>query len=205
VLKHFKIWQTLALLVFLVGMPLGSWYYLREGYQYRKSILDDLRQLGELPGLPASDFRDTLLNDGVIGDKVLVVAKVDDTNAPITKVLGGLSDQFAESRMVSFVLICPDSEKAALLLDVFEKSAHYRSDLFILIAASDSSVNEFIGALPDEIQSGQSVLLADANRQIRRLYRVEEKSELKRLVEHIAIVIPAKRSPKPVLKREIEK
>lgn len=204
-LKNFKIWQTLALLVFLAGLPLGSWYYLREGYQYRKSIIDDLRELGELPDLPLSDFRDSIVDKTMLEEKVFVVSRLENTNTPRQKVIEGLSDQFSESGMVSFVVICPDSSTSELVHSILKKRESYKEALFLIFAESDSTSKDFLVALPSEVQSGQFVLLADSKRQIRRLYEVESAKDLQRLVEHIAIVIPPKRSPKPVLKREIEK
>ncbi len=167
--------------------------------------MEDLRQMGELPSLPGSDFRDSLVDATSLEGRVMVVSRLEQAGAPRQQVIEGLSDQFTESRQVTFALFCPDPQTALAVHQAFSKRAAAQPELFLIFSEADTSSMAFIAGLPQDTQAGESVLLADGNRQIRRTYQVEKEDDLKRLVEHIAIVIPPKRSPKPVLKREIEK
>ncbi|NND07069.1 MAG: hypothetical protein HKN87_11885 [Saprospiraceae bacterium] len=45
-----KFLQSLILLLLLVGLPLGSWYYLRTGLDYRLDRLEELASKGKLEG-----------------------------------------------------------------------------------------------------------------------------------------------------------
>lgn len=167
--------------------------------------MEDLRQMGELPGLPGLDFRDSLVDAASMEGRVVVVSRLEQVGAPRQQVIEGLSDQFTESRMVTFALFCPDRQTALAVHEAFSKRAADQPELFLIFSEADTPSMAFIAGLPQDTQTGETVLLADGNRQIRRTYQVEKEDDLKRLVEHIAIVIPPKRSPKPVLKREIEK
>ena len=51
-----KVLTTIALFMFLVGLPLGSYVYLKKGYEYQKEAMRDLRKENQMT-LPAPHGR----------------------------------------------------------------------------------------------------------------------------------------------------
>ncbi len=192
-------------MLFLVGLPLGSWYYLREGYQYRKALLDDLRQLGKVAPVEVTDVRDSLVAFGALQGKVLVVGPVDPDNATAVQALQGLSDQFGESGAVAFALIGKNPSAAGQLEDLFAGQEEKHPGMYFFIPANAAGADALLQSLSFSEWNGHTVALADTSLMIRRTYDLTLGEDVKRLVEHLTIVIPSKRTPKPVVKRAPEK
>lgn len=204
-LNRKKILQTLALLLFLVGLPLGSWYYLREGYNYRKALLDDLGQMGQVPQMSATDIRDSLISMENLRGKVLVLGAIAVGDQTAIEAIRGLSDQFAESRAVVFALFGNDAEATRQLGEAYRKQEEAYPGMFLFFPGGNPESASLLESLPFPEGRGRYVALADTSHTIRRVYDLGSPAEVKRLVEHLTIVIPGKRTPKPVVKREIEK
>lgn len=196
-----KIWQTLALLLFLVGLPLGSWYYLREGYNFRKALFDDLQNLGQTPAAGLVDVRDSLIRLNEIADKVLILSELGSGDTLSMRLLHGVADQFGPSQAVVFALFGKDSAATLALQNYFREQSETYPDMFLYFSGGE----EVLQALPLPQRNGRYVALADTAHTLRRVYDLHEKGEVNRLVEHLTIVIPGKRSAKPILKRSAEK
>lgn len=204
-LKRKKILQTLALLLFLAGLPIGSWYYLSEGYNYRKALLDDLGQLGQIPQATLIDARDSIISTESLRGKALVIGALNTGDPEATRAIRGLSDQFAESRAVVFALFGSDAESARQMADAFRDMEASYPGMFLFLAADNPENQAVLSALPFPEKQGRYVALADTSLALRRVYDLGNPAEVKRLVEHLVIIIPGKRTPKPVLVRETEK
>lgn len=201
-LNRKNIIQTLLLLLLLVGLPLGSWYYLREGYNYRKTIMDQLQNLGSLPAVELPDHRDSLIRFAGFKGKALVVADVKTGDDAALEALRNIGDQFAESRAVSIAVLAPDSSAAAMQAP-FQSAAELQPGLFHVLKNGSAQAEQLRKNLPF---SGRSnVALADTSLVVRQVYDLSNAQDIRRLVEHLVIVIPSKRTPKPVLKRPTEK
>ncbi len=192
-------------MLFLVGLPLGSWYYLREGYIYRKALLDDLRQLGQIPAVEVMGTGDTLVSFETLKGKALVIGPVDAEDAGLLKALRSIGDQFAESGAVVFALFGKDAAAAGQLEDAFREPRSRNPDMFLFFAGDTPDAGAMLSALPLQHQGGHSVVLADTDLVVRRAYDLTQQEEIRRLVEHLTIVIPSKRTPKPVVKRQTER
>ncbi len=198
--KH--IVQTIALLLLLAVLPIGSWYYLREGYRYRKALLDDLQQLGQLPDVAVPNAQDSLVRLHDFRGKVVLLGMLKPEDEASFKVLQRVGQQFEESGYVHILLMGEDASKAkqwqAQLAAVPNRAS------FTSLAMNTASAQILPDALPESMQWGMAAL-ADTSLTIRRVYRLDQPEDQKRLVEHLATVIPPKRSPKPVVKRTVEK
>ncbi len=198
--KH--IVQTASLLLLLAILPIGSWYYLQEGYRYRKALLDDLQQLGQIPDLAVPNAQDSLVRLHDFRGKVLVLGMLKPEDEASFKVLRSVGQQFAESGYTHILLMSEDADQArqwqAQLINTSGET------LFTLLSMHTASAQKLPDALPQGMQWGM-VALADTSLTIRRLYHLNQPEDQKRLVEHLAIVIPPKRSPKPEVKRTVEK
>ncbi|MFZ1703694.1 MAG: hypothetical protein WAT79_05075 [Saprospiraceae bacterium] len=84
-MKPYFSWLVIG--AFLVVIPLGSWYYLQQGLDYRKNALALLQTKHTLPILP-----DSL--DVFSGKTSLVVL---DTNAAVLNAVSLIQDQFKDA------------------------------------------------------------------------------------------------------------
>lgn len=198
--KH--IVQTIALLLLLAVLPIGSWYYLREGYRYRKALLDDLQQLGQIPDLAVLNAQDSLIRLHDFKGKVVVLGMLKPEDEASFKVLQSVGQQFAESGYAHILLMSEDAEQARQWQSQLADAPN--GALFTPLSMHTASPQTLPEALPKGMQWGMAAL-ADTSLTIRRLYRLNQPEDQKRLVEHLATVIPPKRSPKPVVKRTVEK
>lgn len=98
--------QTLALLLFLVVLPFGSWYYLKNGMDYRVSTMSDLKQYGKMPAFFYTTFADTTFDNAAIKDKIVVANLLDLQNTSMRQnfgtILQRLHDQFKGREDVLF-------------------------------------------------------------------------------------------------------
>jgi len=197
--------QALILTLFLIGLPLGSWYYLREGYNYRRALLDDLGQMGQVPPVTATDIRDSLIGFEDLRGKALVLAPLSPTDTLALRILHNISDQFAESRAVVFAFLSKDKEETLRVEADFREQIGQYPGMFFFLPGGSPAVESLLQALPFPEKRGSFVVLADTSHAIRRVYDLGSEKDVRRLVEHLTVVIPGKRTAKPIVVREIEK
>lgn len=190
------------LLLLLAGLPIGSWYYLREGYNYRKNIMDQLQNLGSLPDVELSDHRDSLIRFGDFRGKALVLADIEAGDAAALEALRNIGDQFAESGAVSIAVLAPDAYAVAMQA-AFQSVVQEQPGLFHVFKNGSEQAQQLRKNLP--LAGSANVALADTSLAVRQVYDLANTQDVRRLIEHLVIVIPSKRTPKPVLKRPAEK
>lgn len=200
-----KIIQGLGLLLFLVVLPGGSWYYLKSGLDYRRSVLNDLSDYGPVPGATFASQNSPLAT--ALPGKVLVSAFVPDANSPAAQRQGALlkklHDQFDEREEVLFLAHLADSTTAFAqqhqLIDTAQCffALHSRAGL-LAVAERDYK-------LPTGADPANWVVLSDIKGNMRRQYDVSQAEEVKRLVEHIAMLMPVAKREKVMVKRAAEK
>ena len=210
-----RILQALALLLFLVVLPLGSWFYLRNGLDYRKKALEELGEHGTIPPFELPTYkRDTLSREQLEG-KLVVASFIDFSDEEQTRRTGAylnkLHEQFDERPDLLFlqhVLNVPGTDR----IHSFELQ-HRLNDqdqcLFLISEGGDMekrvrrlySMPVTDAAAPLNTQ----LVLADTTLTIRRYYDLREEQQIKRMVEHIAIILPRIEEKDLVFQREIEK
>lgn len=149
-------WITVAL--FLVIIPIGSWYYLNQGLQYRKNLLKEIEVKSEFDSV--SDSLGLLMGSA----SVVVLQSTEETR----KMARQLQEQFDNSPR--FNIYFKDST---------EGFAHLPSGYM---------ANEWNSL------SGNSFVLLDTLMKVRNTYGTDMES-VKKLVEHITVVIPRQKEP----------
>jgi hypothetical protein len=197
--------QALILTVFLAGLPIGSWYYLREGYNYRKTLLNDLSDLGSLPASQLSNVRDSLISVESLNGKALLLVPIRTEDTTTAQLIIRLADQFAESKGLSFLLIGNTTPAAQQWADYFSDYDTRYPGLFIHLSADHPINTATLNTWNRQWLTHKAVAIVDVNSVVRRSYQTSDNQDLQRLVEHLAILIPGKSTPKPVIVRETEK
>ncbi|MBK8817630.1 MAG: hypothetical protein IPN49_00520 [Saprospiraceae bacterium] len=146
-----KLISWIAVGILLIFVPLGSWFYLKQGLDYRKNALEELKPKDNLDSIPDSlnvfKYKTTLLvlkeNEKILNSCDLIYDQFKD--AFTFQIVGNINKPYA----------IPFSHK---------------------ILSSLKGGNA-------------SFAIIDTSLQIRNLYSTETK-DLKKMVEHLAIVIP---------------
>lgn len=209
--KFGRILSILGLFFFLIFLPLGSYIYLKKGYDYQKEAMKDLRKeqrMTDLAGLELLDGQAPLLEIGesfyLMG---LVPASADQ--AKYADVLKRLHTQFDIPSNIEFWTLFAGGDKTRV--NVFQTEYEMPIDTAQLLywGATPESFNTFVNSLAlrkeeqEALPDGLLVLLDDSL-YVRQAYPITDELALQQLVERTAILLPERDKPKPELRREAE-
>lgn len=200
--------QYLALALLLVGLPAISWYYLDKGFKYRMETLGELGELGRFPSGPYERLNGTLLEEAALEGKVLVIHRFATplvaADEQVALELGKIHHQFDERPDVRFLLFSEPADSAALL-PLLEKNRLTDPAQVDLLRPVFQGNPPFSFAGDPKQPSDSWVALADTSGLVRQYYDFRDGNRIRRLVEHVATLMPVMERNKPVLKREKEK
>jgi len=194
--------QIGLLLLFLVGFPVVSYFYLKSGYDYRVEAMQELQEYAPLPDGPATDIWGDTLDTG---KDIVLLHFVDLQNTAqrdlIGKYMGEIHEQFDGIDRVQFWAgFQPvDSTRIRAFLKNYDLQdpTQYR----VLDRSDFSGDFTFLDA---DVTSRPFVMLSDTTGTIRNFYNLENGKELVRLVEHITYLMPPEKRPRATFKPEQE-
>jgi hypothetical protein len=209
-MKTRTILQTLALLLFLVILPLGSWYYLKRGADYR---IEMIQELGEYAQLSYPNLVEQLGDDWPPEDWQTQVGvwaflpEDEKLQGQFGHYLAELTDQFEEKReQVRFFLI-PASAGVNAEGFLNRSELSNLTHVPVVLPAKDAqrlAMEEFQLPLEDiGFERNPYIALTDSLT-VKRYYDVREPQDMARLVEHIVFLVPAEKQITEI-KREPEK
>lgn len=210
--------QIVGLLFFLVILPGGSWYYLRKGLDYRMSALEELEEIGPMPIFGTIYHNEEALTKAHLEGNIVISSFLDVQNNPTKDVFGQLLqklhhqfDARDDIRFYTYV-IGGQSDSTGMLADFIEKYDLQDTAQCYFLLADDSLIRQQATEgyrLP--LTEGQSLenqpimVYTDGNGMIRAYYDIQIEERQKRLVEHIAMLMPRKKDRELYFKREKEK
>lgn len=211
----FLVTATIILLALLVVFPALSWLYLQRGMDFRKEILNDLADLGTIVEFEIDYGTAVPFTASVYPDKLVLASFFDVTNPAHTQVMGEilpkLHEQFDERN--DLLLINNLRTGNELLMGEF-MNTHKLTDteqvIFNLIPPT-----RWEGYLTAYYQIGMEryevykdlpfFLLIDLGGRVKRIYRAEDKEEVKRMVAQTAMILPVRKERELIFEREPEK
>ena len=209
--------QILGLLFFLVALPAGSWYYLSRGLDYRMSALEELEEVGPIPAFGTIYHNGKVLPADMIEDKMVVTSFLNMQNEKTSEALGQvlyqLHDQFDAREEVLFFTYVLNRQDSTEQLDRFiEQHELQDTAQCIFLLAEDAVITDQArGAYQLPLEEGQTLddqttmVFTDRDGIIRGYYDITKEARQKRLVEHIAMLLPKKKDRELVFQREKEK
>lgn len=209
-LKKNMLFPMAMLAFFLIGLPLGSYYYLKRGYNYRLAALQALdNDFGKLPEFTIVGPEGEAISSSALNGGLVVVNFFPEGDENLKAKLGDylyrLHDQFDDRNEVAFVTHLRDSAQAEAFLQKYELTD--KEQCFFVPGGKDFPAKYAHEGLPD--WKGQTIypyfLLADSSLTIRNFYDMRQDTSIKRLVEHMAMIIPRKPERDIIFKRETEK
>ncbi|NUQ24554.1 MAG: hypothetical protein HUU34_11430 [Saprospiraceae bacterium] len=202
--------QLLALFLLLAALPAGSWYYLKSGLDYHRKAMAELKDLGVMPmpqailpaagaALPADSLKNRLAITGFVS--LSEEAALDQYGADLSK----LHEQFDERKDVIFVTYAEgDSSSMTAFVDKYQLLDETQCYFFVTDAQQIQQAKAAYH-LPAENPGQWWIALTDTNLKLRRFYEADKQAEVKRLVEHIALLAPRIKERDLLYKREREK
>lgn len=201
--------QAILLMTLLVLLPLGSWIYMKKGYNYQKAAMSELKQYGKLSTFLAKDVFNRNIGSDQLRQNLVLLNYYNGSAAAQQRMemVGKLHEQFDDRAGILFVNVGMGSgaalEAKYSLLDsnqVYMIPASDRPPFFLgkdvlmptnqLSEAVDSL--EFQPIEPTTLKDFNYFVLIDTKGKIRNYYPGNDPKQMKRLVEHIALTMPRK-------------
>ena len=226
-----KVIQFLILGLMLIGLPAGSWYYLKSGFNYQKKAFSELMDYGQVPAFDFPAAIGQSVSTAHMADKVVVFGFLQqnkNSSDSLLNLYGRLHDQFHDRDEIQFVLfnLYPEHytpERLNELATQYELRDSVQIHFLVSdkIAAQRLAANEF--KLPDFSQTAEMgvpiplntasstntdeypYLILARNGEIKNYYDYRKENSVKRLVEHLALLMPRGQKASPKIVRESEK
>ena len=210
-----KTFQLVALFLMLIALPAGSWYYLKTGMDYRIATMEELQELGQLTEFEIkTDSNTTLGYQDLIGNLVVAGFFSPEKSylaAPYALNLQKLQDQFNDRERILFALHSLADGQGSLTDFAIQNNLAENPKVLLV----DGAVNEITTLAENQYKlplKGQGSLvdnpylvLLDTTLTIRNYYDVRETDQMKKMVEHITLIMPPSPKKDIYLKRESEK
>lgn len=205
--------QLAGVFLLLVIFPLGSWYYLRTGLDYRLQAMQEMKDYGKMPGFALYNYNDSLINAERFADGLVVGYFFSARHEGLyAEKLAKLHEQFDEREDVFFLAFADTASIGRGRLEQFAATHNL----------VDEEQNFYLMGTPDEVsrlaegshipfeengmsRPDNSLLFFADSLMVRGFYDMQEEENLKRLVKHITLNIPPKKDKELLFEREAEK
>ena len=212
-----NIFAFLALSLMLIGLPAGSWYYLQSGLNYQIDARKELQDHGKVtPFSFQSQKGQPLTLEDIEGSfSVATFLNADDKSAQdhYFGILSKLHEQFDQRPDVLFLThLWSNIADENTLLENISREYNLTDEEQIYLLTSEKE------KLEQQAKQGYRLLLnntafaknhyvalVDTVGTIVNYYDFNEQDEVRRLVEHIAMLIPKEIIKKPEVRVEAEK
>ena len=216
--KSKSLLQIAGLLLFLVVLPGGSWYYLSRGLDYRMSSLEELKELGPMPVFGTVYHNGNGITEEDIKEKMVITSFLNLENETTTQTFGTILQKMhhqfdAREEVLFFNYVLGGQQDSTGRLEAFIETYNLIDTaqcLFLL--AEDALIKQnatdgYQMPLENGVSlSDQTIMIfTDRTSTIRGHYNIQEEDRQKRLVEHVAMLLPKKKDRELVFKRETEK
>ncbi|MEL6275008.1 MAG: hypothetical protein AAFU03_07900 [Bacteroidota bacterium] len=188
-----KFFPVFVILLLLLGFPLGSYLYMKQGFAYRKKAIEAMGDFGPMPNLNALANLRGDLPDSLRGNMV-VVSWLDpnekSTGDTYGTMLDSLFQQCQNSPHLYFTTIT--TADSTYVAKWAENYALPEDDMLSFLAADSSSFQSIATdfALPEDPGGQPIVALVDSSLTIRKFYDLREREQTIGLVQLISLIIP---------------
>ncbi len=223
--------QTFAILTILVGFPLLSWYYLNTGYNYQMGARAELKDYGKLPDFNFTSQNGGTYSSDSLENTMAIISffgKDGKVNQEMFNVMRKLNTQFGDNRNLELLIVSIQSELDSpgvlgglFAVNQFDEKQHH------FLTTSTDEIQKWIGEgikIPTKwteqenapadisleinksgtIENYPFFVLVDRKKTIRNFYHVDDEQEVKRMVEHIALLLPREVKPDIEMKKKKE-
>lgn len=200
--------QISLLLLILVGFPAGSFFYLKEGLEFRRGIMSRLKDYGKFPAVPGQVIWGQL-PDSLQGN-LLLVGYLDPTSKEAADRYGAelskLYSQFDSVSTIRFLTVLPAAGADSAWVSAFVDRYKFldKTQLYFLTTQPDDWQAWIKTMKWDQANNPQIALVIDA-RDIKAYFDLNKDEDVKDLVRLAAMIAPRKKDKELIFKREEEK
>ena len=186
-----RLQSIIGLTFFLIILPVGTYFFLRSGFEYRRESLSELKDLAPID---TTNLKQLFTQVEIDFDKAMFI--FGDLDAENIDYANKIYNQFKNRDDVFHVYI---GNEISVNRDTFEILNTSRKQVEFV-----ESINEY---LPVEFTENARIgfLLGDYTGYIRRIYNYDSKDDLGLLIEHIAMKLKSGDRKKIMFQREVEK
>ncbi|MEM6771487.1 MAG: hypothetical protein AAF597_12970 [Bacteroidota bacterium] len=198
-----------ALVLMLVGLPAISYFYLKQGYEYRKEAILTQGDYGQMPDLKVLPVVRGTLPDTLKG-AMTVVGWLDPTKPASVKQYGLMMDsvyqQFEHSPNLYFTTIVKAEDATTTATDFATEYNLPDVEMVSFLEASDQQFRQSAKDFQLPILPGEApvVALVDSSLTIVKHYDFTKREETIGLVQLISLIIPLPEKADIIVKREKE-
>lgn len=175
----YKFVAAIVVILILIGLPIGSYLYLRSGYMYRLNALEELQSKGELSqNFYCFNAADSIRYESLKGNTILLSSCGVESELKTKITL--LEEQFSDAPTFKSLRL----EGNETMKNMDYSNCYFSPQIFY-----------------DELFNNSTFVLIDTSLSIRNYYKSDENS-FKTLVEHLAIILPRKKEKKIEFQRK---
>lgn len=206
---------TVILMALLVIFPLMSWYYLQQGMDYRKEILNTEEDIGSIVSFEIDYGTAEPFHASVYTDKIVIASFFDPASDADKALMGPILQKLHEQFDERADLILMNNLKTGNELFMQDFVREYKLSeegqvYFNLIPPSrwEGYLTAYYQLGEERYATFQSkpfFLLLDLGGRVKRIYDASDTEAIKRLVAHTAMILPIIKERELIFKRETEK
>ena len=203
-----KLLQFLLLGFFIIAAPAISWYYLKSGFNYQKTAMGELRSYGTYPGFSLKTHKGHTLTQDSLANRIVVTGILtndEKQNDVILEKMAIFHEQFDDRNDILFIAMnIGDNDQSSRIKD--KNFADYPQCM--VLASNELALSKvfkiptgktqvegvdslLLNPMPNPIPGNYPFLiLSDTQRVVRNYYNINSGEEMKRLIEHLALLMP---------------
>lgn len=207
--KSRNILQILALFLMLVVLPLGSFYYLRKGFNYQKAAWAELQDRANVPNFKLQDLRGNMIDSDSLADKIVVANFVsyqdlkdsDLWNQRFAQLSGQFHDR-QEFEIVSY-LTDKDSLAASERASLLENYELRNPDQWHVLYGNSQQVQRLATQFKFPTSNEPYFALIDTM-VVKNYYRADQTDDFAKMAQHISLILPRAEAKDIILERDKE-
>ena len=201
--------QMGGLFLLLVVLPIGSWYYLQRGLDYRLEARAELQPLADLPAFELLNYDSQAITADRFKDYLMVgYFHSGAPNEAYLQVLNKLYDQYDEREDVFFFSFTPDSTQTISVEQLEGLGLRDSSQVYFLqgdrVEAMLSAINPPLAERGMDLANISLLFFSDSS-VVKGYYDFNRAEELKKLVKHITLNLHPVEEKDIIFEREREK
>ncbi|MCP3930049.1 MAG: hypothetical protein GY705_13225 [Bacteroidetes bacterium] len=209
-----KIIQAIALFLLLVVLPGGSWFYLRSGLNYHLDSLEALQDFGKPAEASIVAQNGEPFSSDWLLEKISLIGRwepeMESTFPEVLLRLKKLQRQFDERKDVLFLLYNADADSSTTA-DFAKRNGLDDGKQILFLSGDEVEIKKFAesvfhSALTDgkNWKNHSFFAFVDVEGTVRNCYDMQDAEEVKKFIEHIALLLPREAEKDIIFEREKE-
>lgn len=205
------IFQFIMLMLLLAVTPIGTYFWMREGVDYRAKRLAELEDFGKVGNFSALNAKGEPFDTSDLRDKMALAIFLPENQTDakslmerIELVEHQMEEQLDQRKDMLFLFYSTATD-----LDTYAKNLiNKENDKFVFVQVNATEMNRLkkeAYRLSTSAENKNPLALVDLGGTIRHYYNPMSNADMGKLVEHMAMILPQDKDKDIVFRRESEK